>query len=716
MSMPTSITDARLHHTSCPMDCPDTCALEVTVQEGRVVRVAGARDQGHPTLGGFICDKVAQFDRRLYHEDRLLYPMRRKGPKGAQGSVGVDGRGALASFERISWDEAIAHITARFRDIAARYGAEAILPYHYGGSNGFLSDGLLDDRYFARLGASRLARTLCAAPATEVSTGMYGKMPGVAFEDYVRARCIIVWGGNPKASNIHLVPFLKQARRNGAFVAVVDPRLNFAPNEVDLHLPVYPGADLPLALGLIRLWEEAGRLDRGFLAEHAVGLEPLLTAARAWPLERAAAAARVPAESIRRLAEVYADASPAVLRCGWGLERNRNGGQAIAAILAMPALLGKFGVPGGGYTLSNSGGASLDTAKLLGPMIWNTRVINMSQLGLALAGEGGVMAAGDASAGAARETPPAPPIQALFVYNCNPAATAPDQEAVLRGLAREDLFTVVHDQVMTDTARYADILLPATTFLEHHDVRRGYGAYVVGGVRPVVPACGEAKPNEEVFALLGRAMGFTEAPFSWDSETWMAEIGRALSLAGNPADPAVLAAGGVLRYDFPGGGPVQFGTVFPRTPDRKIRLTPPQLGPRPYEYEPVTSARYPLALISPSTGKMISSTFGEFNYPELRLALHPDDAAARGIADGDTVRVFNELGEVVCRAQLSDKVRPGVVSMPKGAWMKSSKNGRTSTVLCPATANVVGGGACFNDARVEVARLAASPGAGSPRT
>lgn len=705
--MPIEMSDARLRHTTCPMDCPDTCALEVTVEEGRVVRVAGAREHAHPIMGGFICDKVAQFERRLYHEDRLLYPMRRKGPKGAKGSHD------MANFERISWDEAIAHITARFRDIAARFGAEAILPYHYGGSNGYLSDGLLDERYFARLGASRLARTLCAAPATEVALGMYGKMPGVAFEDYAQARCIIVWGANPKASNIHLVPFLKQARRQGAFVAVVDPRLTFAPAEVDLHLPVYPGADLPLALALIRLWEESGRLDRRFLAEHAIGLEPLLAAARAWPVDRAAAQARVPAESIRRLAEVYTDASPAVLRCGWGLERNRNGGQAIAAILAMPALLGKFGVPGGGYTLSNSGGAALDTAKLLGPVTWNTRIINMSQLGLALAGSGGVMAA----ASVARETPTDstppttidPPLKALFVYNCNPVATAPDQETVLRGLAREDLFTVVHDQVMTDTARYADLLLPATTFLEHHDLRRGYGAYVVGSVRPVVAACGEAKPNEEVFALLGRAMGFDEAPFSWDSKTWMSEMGRALSLAGKPADTDLLAAGGMHRYDFPGDRPVQFGTVFPRTPERKIQLTPSTLGPRPYEYDPVTSERYPLALISPATSKMISSTFGEFNYPELRLALHPDDARARGIAEGDTVRVFNELGEVICRAQLSDRVRPGVVSMPKGAWQKSSKNGRTSTALCPATANVVGGGACYNDARVEVSRMTAAP-------
>lgn len=664
---------ARTIHTTCVMDCPDTCALEVEVEEGRIQRIGGAHN--HPITRGFICDKISRFGRRVYHGDRVLYPQRRRGPKGA-------GR-----FERISWDDAIAQITERFQQILRQWGGEAILPYHYGGSNGLLTDGLLDDLYFAKLGASRLARTLCAAPATEVAIGMYGKMPGVAFEDYRYAKFILIWGANPKVSNIHLMPFVRQAKREGAFIAVVDPQKNFASHEIDLHLPVRPGTDLPVALAMIRFWQEAGQLDLEFLRQWADGLEPLLQQAEAWPLERAAAEADVAPEAIRALAQSYAASTPAVIRCGWGLERNRNGGQAIAAILAMPALLGKFGVRGGGYTLSNNGTAKLEATKVVGHHPWRTREINMTQLGQALTGD------------------LQPPIQGLFVYNCNPAVTVPDQSAVLRGLAREDLFTVVFEQVMTDTAKYADILLPATTFLEHHDIRCSYGSYVVGGTQPAIPAVGEAKSNVEVFAALGRAMGWRDEPFFWDAQTCLHKVAQALTLNGRPAEVALLATGRIQGYDFPGPTPIQFKTVFPLTPDGRIHLTPPVLGKTPFRFQPATSERFPLALISPASSKMISSTLGEFNYPELRLTLHPADAESRNIVDGDEVRVFNELGEVICRARVSERIRPGVVILPKGAWRKASKNGLTATALCPAEVNEVAGGACFNDARVEVEKV-----------
>ncbi len=657
--------------TTCTMDCPDTCALEVEVRAGKIERIGGARE--HPNTNGFICDKVARFHRRVYHPDRLLHPLRRSGPKGS------------ATFERISWDQAVAEITERFREIVRRWGGEAILPYHYGGSNGLLGEEFLDDLYFARLGASRLARTLCAAPSTEVAMGMYGKMPGVAYEDYSEARAILLWGVNPKVSGIHLTPFLRQAKRKGAFLAVLDPVRNFSAQEMDLHLPVFPGADLPVALAMIRLWKEAGRLDHDFLARHADGLETLLRQAEAWPPERAGAEAQVNPEDIRKLASVYADSSPAVIRTGWGLERNRNGGQALAAILAMPALLGKFGVRGGGYTMSNSGAAKLDRAKILGAPAWTTRVVNMTQLGAALNGAF------------------APPIRGLFVYNSNPAVTVPDQNMVLEGLARPDLFTVVFDQVMTDTAKYADVVLPAVTFLEQHEIRRGYGSYVAGGVRPVISACGEARPNEWVFAALGRAMGWSDEPFYWDTQACMEKVAGALTLNGRPADAATMRAGRIQGYDFPGPAPVQFRTVFPLTADGKIHLTTGALGRTPFQYQPV-GKEFPLALVSPANSKMISSTLGEFNYPELRLLLNPRDARARNIAEGDEVRVYNELGEVICRALVSDRIREGVVSLPKGAWRKSSRNGSTSTALCPAHVNEVGGGACFNDARVEVER------------
>lgn len=664
--------------TTCTMDCPDSCALDVLVTEGRIARIQAApfEASGHPNTQGFICDKVGKFDRRVYHESRILYPMRRAGPKGE------------ACFERISWEAAASTITERFRAIIREWGGEAILPYHYDGSNGLLSHDFLDAYYFAKLGASRLARTLCAAPASAVAMGMYGKMPGVAFQDYPNARAILIWGANPKVSNIHLAPYLRQAKKHGAYIAAIDPIRTFSAGEIDLHLPVYPGADLPVALAMIKQWNDSGQLDRKFIDSQTDGLAPLLAAANDWPLERAAEEARVPVAAIKELARALAAASPAVIRVGWGLERNSNGGQALAAVMAIPALLGKFGVSGGGYTLSNSGAGKLDSAKLFGanspPARWATRELNMSQLGSLLAD--GI----------------APPVKSLFVYDCNPVATAPDQNAIVRGLEREDLFTVVHEQVMTDTARYADILLPAVTFLEQHEIKRSYGSYIVGGVQPVIEACGEARPNEWLFARLGRAMGFSDEPFAWDTATSLRKVAEALSLYGQPCDFAAVGKGGIQKYSFPGSGPVQFESVGALTPDGKVHLAPPALGAAPFRYQPVNDSRFPLALVSASNNKMISSTLGEFNYPELWLALHPVDAAARGIADGDKVRVFNTLGEVLCRTRLSDRMREGVCGLPKGAWRKSSLNGQTSTALCPQQVNVVGGGACFNDARVEV--------------
>ncbi len=662
-----------VHSTVCPLDCPDTCTLAVTVEADRVIKIAPGDDD--PITRGFICSKVSKFDRRLYHADRLLYPMRRVGPKGD------------AVFERISWDDAIVDINGRFREIAEQWGSEAILPFHYGGSNGILTDGFLDDLYFSRLGASRLQKTVCAVPTSEVSKGMYGKMPGVAYPDYPEARCIIVWGANPKASAIHFVPFLREAKRNGAFIAVIDPRKNFSRQEIDLHLPVRPGTDLPLALAMIRCWAHAGQLDASFLDQHTKNREALLEQAEAWPLDRAADITGVPAQDIELLATRYAESSPALIRCGWGPERNQNGGQAIAAILAMPALMGKFGTRAGGYTMSNSGAIRTRMDDALGGPPWETRFVNMSQLGAVLAG------AID------------PPVKGLFVYNCNPVATVPDQNAVVRGLCRDDLFTVVLDQVLTDSAAYADIVLPATTFLEHHDIRASYGTYVAGGVMPVIEPCGEARSNAEVFAALGRDMGWDDEAFRWQADSYIARVAKHMEVGSGSGDGVVFERGAVQRYGFDDANPIQFETVMPMTSDGKVDLRPKTLGPKPYEFDPVESPDHPLTLISPASSRMVSSTFGEFNYEELVVTVHPDDAGPRGISDGDVIRVFNDLGEVECRAAVRRAIRPGVVSMPKGAWRKSSRNGSTSTALCPDHVNVVGGGACYNDARVEIAQL-----------
>lgn len=658
--------------SACPMDCPDTCSLEVEVTDGRVAKLRAS--DLNPVTNGFICSKVGHFAQRLYSDERLLYPMRRMGKKGS------------GKFERISWNEALREICDRFTEIKSQWGSEAILPFNYGGSNGMLGQGTTDTAFFNKLGASRLARTVCAAPTTAVARAMYGRMPGVAFQDYVHARFILIWGANPKASNIHLVPYLKAAKAAGAKIAVVDPRLNFSRNEIDLYLPVYPGTDIVVALAMINYWREHDLLNRAFIEQHTVGAEILLQKAAEYSLEKAARIARVEAAAIETLARMYAGTAPAVLRCGWGLERNRNGGQAVAAILAMPALLGKFGRRGGGYTMSNSGSYRVDESKLVETAPLQTRELNMSLLGKILLEEQN------------------PPVKAIFVYNCNPVATMPNQNAVIQGLQREDLFTVVFEQVMTDTAVYADVLLPAVTFLEQKEIKKAYGSYALQYLEPVIAPLGEAKPNEEVFALLGQAMGWNDRAFQEDTEAYLRRAVKAVGGIKN-LHFEKLQQERIAFFDFPGLTPIQFVTSFPWTSDGKAHLSPSELGDNPFEYLEDHANGFPLALISPATDKLISSTLGEYNLPELFLYIHPVDAQKRSLQSGDQARVFNQYGEVHCRIKVSAQICPGVVSMPKGAWRKASNNGQTANALAPDTISAVGDGACFNDARVEVTPL-----------
>lgn len=656
----------------CTMDCPDSCSLEVEVTDDRITAIRGSHV--NPVTAGFICSKVAQFDRRVYSPDRLLYPMKRKGPKGS------------AEFERIGWQEAIREICGRFEQIRKDFGGEAILPFSYGGSNGLLGQETNDRSFFSKLGASRLERTVCAAPTSAAALGLYGKMPGVAFEDYAHAKFIILWGGNPKTANIHLVPFLKQAKAAGAKIAVVDPKRSFSDRECDLHLPVYPGTDVVVALAMIHYWDRNNMLDRDFIAKHTLDSDLILKKASRYSLEEAAKIARVSAKDIETMARLYAESSPAVIRIGWGLERNRNGGQAAGAVLAMPALMGKFGVKGGGYTLSNSAAIKVDEKKFQRAEPWVTRQINMNQLGTVLLEEKN------------------PPVKALFVYNCNPVATMPNQNAVLRGMAREDLFTVVFEQVMTDTARYADILLPAVTFLEQQEIKKAYGSYALQYLAPVIKPMGESKSNEEVFGLLGQGMGWKDQAFLDTTDDYLRRMTDSLTGLGRPLQIEELKEKRMIEFDFPGRTPIQFQNSFPGTLDKKVHFDCTQLQPNSYEYLTEEPCNFPLALISPSNGKMISSTMGEYNYPELVLTVHPEDAASRKLQNGSSVRVFNQYGEVHCKLRVDDRIRPGVVSMPKGAWQKASLNGRTSNALSPDTLGTAGG-ACFNDARVEVAAL-----------
>lgn len=662
--------------TACALDCPDACSLEVTVEDGRVTKIEG--DRRNPLTSGFICSKVRRMARHLEDESRILHPAIRRGAKGE------------ADFEPVSWDEALDHIAQRLGQVIDRRGGEAILPLSYGGSNGFLTQDSTDARFFRRLGASRLDQAVCAAATTRAAVGLYGKFPGIAPEDFAHAKLIIVWGANPSDSGIHLVPVIQEAQRNGAKLVVIDPRRIPLAKKADLHLGLRPGTDLPVALAMIRWLFTHDAADIDFLSRHATGVGDLRLRAEPWTLEKAAEVAGIDAADLEWLARTYAETSPAAIRCGWGQERNRNGGSASAAIFALPAVGGKFGVRGGGYMMSN-GPWRLDAEALDGEPEAETRIVNMNRVGRALLD---------------REQP----IDGLFVYNCNPLMTLPEQAKVRRGLERGDLFTVVFDAVLTDTARYADVLLPATTFLEHRDLAAGYGSMVLQEVRPVVSPPGEARPNFEVFAELCRRMGIDRA----DDVTDPAALQRALlENAFNGESEAILsqlAEQGFAAHPNGGLNPVQFVDNLPWTEDQRIHLVPEALdreaplGLYGYRDLPVDEA-FPLTLLSPATRRTISSTFGQLHRKRVAVALFPTDAEERGLAEGETVRVWNTLGEVICPITLDPDLRPGVAMLPKGLWGHNTDNGNTSNALVPDAYTDLGEGAVFNDARVQVARL-----------
>ncbi|MBI3786125.1 MAG: molybdopterin-dependent oxidoreductase, partial [Deltaproteobacteria bacterium] len=574
--------------SACPLDCPDTCSLSVTVEDGRITKVDGSHR--NPFTEGFICSKVRRSPQRVYSPLRLLYPQRRVGPKGS-------GR-----FERISWSAAIDSIAQCFKQIVQTDGAEAILPYHYGGSSGLLGEGALDQRFFNRLGASELLKTLCAAPTSTTYRAMFGAMGGVPPEDYHLARAILLWGVNPSATSIHLVPKVRAAQDAGAFVAVIDPRRTPLAKQADLHLQPRPGTDVVLALALIDVLIRNARVDHDFIAAHVNGFKELAEAVVA--PSYAAEVCDVPERDIIELAERYAGASPAVVRCGWGVERNRNGGNAVRAILALAAVAGKLGVRAGGVTMSLGRSFPINNQALSRPDLRRkpVRQLNMTQLGRILT------------------EPQTPPVRGLFVYNANPVAVTPNQNLIIRGLQRDDLFTVVHEQVMTDTALFADILLPATTMFEQRNLLKSYGNFRLQTSEPVIAPVGESKSNVELFQLLSRVMGFDEAEL-------YADEGKLIDDALLGADDRIVGGRAALHRDgcaaikFNGGSEVvQFVTTFPTTASAKIELCPPELGvPR---FEEVPASKYPLSLLSPATSKTINSIFGEFNLPNPRLDMN----------------------------------------------------------------------------------------------
>ncbi|NVB80525.1 MAG: molybdopterin-dependent oxidoreductase [Kofleriaceae bacterium] len=659
--------------SACPLDCPDLCGLTVSIDNGKVIEVTG--DRRGPLTDGFICGKVRKITDHLYGDDRVLHPMIRTGAKGE------------GKWRQATWDEALDLVASRISEIRAKSGSSAILPYHYGGSNGWLTEGALATRFFRRLGSSNLDRTFCAAATTAATRGLYGVMPGVALEDYAHAKLIVLWGVNPSATSIHLVPVIERAREAGAKLVVFDPRRTPLARRADLHIPVRPGADLPVAMAIINALFERGHADRAFLAEHAAEVDELRKRAAAWSLEAAAREANVDVSLLDQFVELYAASSPAVIRPGWGLERNRNGGSAVAAALALPAVAGKFGVRGGGFTMSNGDvNWTVTPESAIAEPPTSQRTLNMSQLGKLLV-----------------ETTD-PRIECLFVYNCNPAATAPDQRRVIEQLRREDLFVVVHEQVWTDTAQLADVVLPCTAFLEHRELRRGYGTMRMFDSPAVATPPGEARSNNALFGALLERLGLVRPG---DAMTDDELVAKTFAESEHGAALKAQLDKGTIAEPPHGSHPLAFVDTFPTTPDRKVHLVPESLdreasGLYVYKPDPRTD-EFPLAMISPALSTQISSYFGQLRTAPAALEMSPADAAARKIVNGAPIRVWNAQGEVRCIAKINADLREGVVLMPKGLWRKHSRNGYTSNALIPPGLADLGGQAAYNDARVQVA-------------
>ena len=673
------------HPSVCPLDCPDTCSLTVTVEDDRIVSIRGSR--ANPYTAGVLCAKVPEAYPGFVHgEGRLTAPLRRAGAKG-------QGR-----FERISWAQALDLVHERFSAVLAAHGPQAILPLNYAGPHGMLAGGSMDLRFFHRLGASLLdRRPLCGGIRTEAWVGTFGPTPGVRPEQAEHSKLIIAWGSNVTWSNLHIVPIINRARRAGAKLVVVDTRRTKIAEQADLHVALRPGTDVVLAWAMAAELERRGGLDREFIARHVAGFEDYMALARRYTLADAARICGVDESVVAQLAEWYRTISPAVITVGNGLERNRNGGSGIRAIFALPALAGKFGVPGGGL-INGAGFAFPKTpARLARPDLVpaGTRLLNIIDFGRHLT---------DATL--------APPLKALFIYNHNPLVVHPDQNRLRRGLEREDLFVVGSDVVMTDSLAYADVVLPACSHFEHADLFAAYGTHWLQRADRVIPPQGEALPNTEIFRRLAARFGFDDPAFrASDAELINDALDGADPRMGGKRPSAIpLDRATPMTVDGGGEDAILFKNVLPKTKSGKVELASPYLegkyGARLPSWRPVTSS-YPLTLISPASDQRITSTFGGLHVSDgpPPLEMHPDDARARSLRDGMRVRVWNDLGEVRLPLRVTDVIPRGVVCTLKGAWMATSDNGQTISALCPADHADISEGACYNDARVEVAAL-----------
>jgi anaerobic selenocysteine-containing dehydrogenase len=674
-------------HSVCALDCPDACAMLVQVDNGRAAKLRG--DPDHPVTRGFLCGKVARYLDRQYSPDRLLYPQRRVGEKG-------QGR-----FQRISWDDALDIIAERLHAIAGEFGPEAILPYSYAGTMGLLNNAGMDRRFFHRLGASRLDRTICSATGGWALNSTLGLRYGTEPEQFRDSKLILAWGANIHGTNIHLWPFIVEARRNGAKLYTIDPVRTRTAALADRHFPINPGSDLALALGMAHVIIGEGWYDREFVQQHTSGFDALRERVLPYDPERVAALTGIAKEDVLFLAREYAQTRPAAIRLNYGVQRSDRGGAAVRAICALPALTGSWREKGGGLQMSTSQAFQLNRAALEMPELQQhsslgreARMINMSELGKALV--------------KADE----PPVQALMVYNSNPAAIAPNQNLVLRGLRRPDLFTVVLEQFQTDTADYADVLLPSTTFLEHTDLYASYGHYYLQLARPVAEPAGEAQSNVQTFRGLAQRMGFEEACFQ-DSEDDMI---RTLLGSGHPFLDGIsierLEREHSVRLNLsPPGEPfLPFANGF-GTASGKC-----EFGAEMLEYTPPVESRlgdkalrekYPLELVSSKNDDSMNSTFG--NRPAVdaetaALHLHQRDAGPRGIVTGDRVRMFNDRGSLLLTAKVGDAVAPGVARAPSSRWPGKAMDGRNANALTSDRLADHGGGPTLYSCLVQVER------------
>src|SRR5215472_1939011 len=676
----------RVVHAACPHDCPDACATLITVEDGRATRIQG--DPAHPITQGFLCAKVAKYLDRVYSPDRVLYPMRRIRPKGAAGKAVR----AADEWQRISWDQALSEIAARFRSIISAFGSEAILPYSYAGNLAKLNFESMDRRFFHRLGASQLARTICSEAGGAGVRSVYGVNMGTEPEQFRHSKYIIAWAANIHGNNVHLWPFIEEARRNGAKLVVIDPYRTRTAACADWHLPINPGTDVALALAMMHVIIQGELCDADYIARYTLGFEALREKVQAYTPERVSEWTGISAENIRKLAHEYATIRPAVIRLNYGVQRSQNGGMAARTAAMLPCLIGSWKEVGGGFQLSTSAAYGLNNAALhrtdlmLKALGRPARTINMVELGKAL------------------NEVDDPPVKALFVYNSNPAAVCPNHNQVVRGLMRPDLFTVVHEQFFTDTTDYADLVLPATTFFEHKDLQSAYGHYYLQVSNQAIAPLGECRPNVEVFRALAERMEFDDPCFRDSVEEMMDQALESPNPWLQGLTRARLEEVGHMRLNFAARGAAPQGGAGPpphspnlsepflpfangnfRTPSGKALLSNEAL--RASGLDPVAefvppeesrhtsrAKRYPLEMLARKADNFLNSTFT--NLLSLQaleqtgwLEINSADATARSITDGCTVRVFNDRGEIQLKAKVNGSVPSGVVAA-KLNWAK----------------------------------------------